>query len=172
MFESVTHCFFISFYLSCLLSFLVASCDLFITFPLPFSPAPPPFPCPFLSYYRLQRSWTTLTLRPKTLMFAAGPVCRQRMTSSLLARAHGWVVCHSLLDSYIPMPGILASCVVHIQRSALIHQGFVVRICVIHNKFTFKLCSQWRCSIWCWHHAWHKNVGRMVESSRKFRSPA
>lgn len=45
-----------------------------------------------LSCYRLQRNWMTLTLRLKTLMFAAGPVCRQRMTSLLLAKVHGYVV--------------------------------------------------------------------------------
>lgn len=105
----------------CILWFLIA-------FPLSSSPAHSPYPRPFSSHYRLPRSWTTLTLRPRTLMFAAEPVFRQRMTSSLLARAHGWVVCHSLWDLYIPLPGILVSCFVHIQKNVLINLGFVLHI--------------------------------------------
>ena len=42
-----------------------------------------------LSHYRLRKSWTTLTLRPRTSMFAAGPACKQRMTSLLPARVLG-----------------------------------------------------------------------------------
>lgn len=45
-----------------------------------------------LSCYRLQMNWMTLTLRLTTLMFAARPACRQRMTSLLVAKLHGYVV--------------------------------------------------------------------------------
>lgn len=127
--------------------FLVASSGLLITFSLPFSLAHSPSPHPFSFHYRLLRSWTTLTLRPRTLMFAAEPVCRQRMTSSLLARAHGWVVCHSLLDLCIPLPGILVSCLVHFQKNICFILALFCTCIVAHDKYTLKLCLQWPCSV-------------------------
>lgn len=146
MFELVTRCFFISFYLSCVLSFLVASSDLFITFPLPFSlaHAPPTLPTSLLVPLQTPEELDDSDFETEDFDVRSRTSV-QTEDDQLIAGQSARVSCLSLpvgLDSYIPMPGILASCVVHIQRSALIHLGFVVRICVIHNKFTFKLCSQ------------------------------